>query len=161
MLFLFKPWVLGSEKSFHTAPDLCRNTPRTHCSHKEEEYEPVCFSLRLKTAGTLQSHEKCCFCHYSTNLMLTSIVKKLCKRAQEFSVTSSMGSVLRIQWGVLRWVFSATPIVSLILWNWTGWRLPSKTWQAACSFQKTQVMAKSCPTAYCREKWPNVFSWLI
>jgi len=85
MLFLFKPRVLGSEKSFHTASDLCRNTPRTHCSHKEEEYEPVCISLRLKTASTLQSHEKCCFCHYSTNLMLTSIVRKLCKRAQEFS----------------------------------------------------------------------------
>ena len=52
-------------------------------------------------------------------------------------VKSSAGSVL--------WVLTAIPVVSsLIRWNWTGWWLPSKKWQATCSFWKTQRMAKSC-----------------
>ena len=77
------------------------------------------------------------------------VIRKVCKWAQarlhhttskEFSGECSESSIV----SVLE-VLIAIPVVSsLIRWNWTGWWLPYKKWQAACSFRETEIMEQSC-----------------
>ena len=73
--------------------------------------------------------------HKQKSLQLESCVREPKDRLQYSK--SSVVSVL----GVL----TVIPVPNnLIWWNWTGWWLPYKKWQAACSFRETEIMDQSC-----------------
>ena len=114
------------------------------CGHKEKANEPMCVSLRVKTASSLQSHEVLLLplgsksSHVSIKKM--SLWWESCVRDSKDKLHHSMH---RVHWVCSGTVDCHTCCQHLIWWNWTGWWLPLKKWQVACSFQKTQIMAQS------------------